>query len=102
MMKKPHLELFNFHIHFSELSLLDRNTHVLWFPRTLEFAQPSSRKMFQYSFRFLSCDGDGLMGNGFLTFRGPCDRQRIFQEEYKRKRRQEGPEVQGTWDGQGI
>lgn len=47
--------------------------------------------------------GIGLMGNGFRTFRGPCDRQRTFRKGTQNKEGMKGkgckaPEVVKTSD----
>lgn len=93
-MKKPHLELFNFQISSPTLSLLDRSINGLCYPMTLECAHSSSlqKKKSDILFVFFPVMTIGLMGNGFVTFRGPCDRQRIFWKwiQEKRKARREG------------
>lgn len=92
-MKKPHLELFNFKISPPTLSLLDRSISGLCYPMTLECAHSSSlQKKIRYSFCFLSCNDHRLDGEWIQTFRGPCDRQRIFWKwiQEKRKARREG------------
>ena len=98
MLKKPHLELFNFQIYSLALSLLDRSTSILWYPRTLEFAHTFiSLEDPNIPFAVFPVMRTGLMENGFLTFRGSCDRQENFQEmnagekEGKKDKRCEAP-----------
>lgn len=98
LLKKPHLELFNFQIYSLALSLLDRSTSVLWYPRTLEFAHTFiSLEDPNIPFSVFPVMRTGLMENGFLTFRGSCERQENFQEmnaggkEGKKDKRCEAP-----------
>lgn len=77
-MRKPHVEFFNFQIYSSALSLFVRSTGVLWHSMNLEFYLIKNTHV---SFVFFPVMGKVLMGNGFLTFRGPCDRQGIGGNE---------------------
>lgn len=104
VVKKPHLELFNFQIYSSALSLLDRSTRVLWYPRTLELHILSSHKKKKYSFFCLSCDEDRLDAKWISDF-WPSEDLVIGREcsgkECRRKRRQERQALRSSWDSCG-